>query len=61
MWAKTVANQTCGSEGGWLVGSWTVGTAPKWIPRMHYFSREDRKFYVVRLNVVPAEMNLSVE
>jgi hypothetical protein len=61
MWGKIAVNGTGRNVGGWLVGSWSVGPAPYWIPRMHYYSREDGKFYFVRLNMAPAKMNLNVE
>jgi hypothetical protein len=61
MWAKIAMDKAGRSVGGWLVGSWSVGAAPHWIPRMHYYSREDRKFYVVRPNIALAKMDLIVD
>jgi hypothetical protein len=61
MWAKIAVDKAGRSVGGWLVGSWSVGTAPYWIPKMHYYSREDRKFYIVRPNIALAKMDLIVD
>jgi hypothetical protein len=61
MWAKIAVDKAGRSMGGWLVGSWSVGTAPYWIPKMHYYSREDRKFYIVRPNIALAKMDLIVD
>ena len=61
MWAKIAVDKAGRSMGGWLVGSWSVGAAPYWVPRMHYYSREDRKFYIVRPNIALAKMDLIVD
>jgi hypothetical protein len=59
MWGKIPADAI--GAGDWLVGSWSVDGVPRWIPRMHYYRREDRKFYVVRPNIAPPEMELTVD
>jgi hypothetical protein len=61
MWGKIAVDETGRNVGGWLVGSWSVGTAPNWIPTMHYYSREDGKFYFVRPNIALAKMDLNVD
>ena len=61
MWGKIAVDKAGRSVGGWLVGSWSVGAAPYWVPKMHYYSREDRKFYVVRPNIALAKMDLHVD
>jgi hypothetical protein len=59
MWGK-IAIDAIGA-GDWLVGSWSVDGLPRWVPRMHYYRREERKFYLVRPNIVPAKMELIVD
>jgi hypothetical protein len=59
MWGK-IAVDAIGA-GDWLVGSWSADGVPRWIPRMHYFSRDNRKFYLVRPNIAPANMELIVD
>jgi hypothetical protein len=59
MWGK-IAMDAIGA-GDWLVGSWSVDGVPRWVPRMHYFSREERKLYLVRPNIAPAKMELIVD
>ena len=59
MWGK-IAVDAIGA-GDWLVGSWSADGVPRWIPRMHYYSRDERKFYLVRPNIVPANMELIVD
>jgi hypothetical protein len=59
MWGK-IAMDAIGA-GDWLVGSWSVDGLPRWVPRMHYYRREERKFYLVRPNIVPAKMELIVD
>ena len=59
MWGK-IALDAIGA-GDWLVGSWSVDGVPRWIPRMHYFSRENRKLYLVRPNIAPPNMELTVD
>jgi hypothetical protein len=59
MWGK-IAVDAIGA-GDWLVGSWSVDGVPRWIPRMHYYRREDRTFYLVRPNIAPARMDLIVD
>jgi hypothetical protein len=61
MWGKIAVDKTGRKVGGWLVGSWSVGAAPNWIPTMHYYSREDGKFYFVRPNIALAKMDLNVD
>ena len=61
MWGKIAADTIGKSAGDWLVGSWRVDGVPRWIPRMHYYSREERKFYVVRPNIELAKMELIVD
>ena len=61
MWGKIAVDKAGRSVGGWLVGSWSVGAAPYWVPKMHYYSREDRKFYIVRPNIALAKMDLIVD
>ena len=61
MWGKIAVDETGRNVGGWLVGSWSVGAAPYWIPTMHYYSREDGKFYFVRPNIALAKMDLIVD
>lgn len=61
MWAKIAVNETGRKVGGWLVGSWSVGAAPNWIPTMHYYSHEDGRFYFVRPNIALAKMELNVD
>jgi hypothetical protein len=61
MWGKIAVDKTGSKVGGWLVGSWSVGAAPNWIPTMHYYSREDCKFYFVRPNIALAKMDLNVD
>jgi hypothetical protein len=52
MWGKIAVDQAGGIVGDWLIGSWSVADGtPLWVPRMHYYSREDRKFYKVQLNI----------
>ena len=59
MWGK-IAAEAIGA-GDWLVGSWSADGVPRWIPRMHYYSRDERKLYLVRPNVVPPNMELIVD
>jgi hypothetical protein len=59
MWGK-IAVDAIGT-GDWLVGSWSADGVPRWIPRMHYFSRDNRKFYLVRPNIAPQNMELIVD
>jgi hypothetical protein len=59
MWGKTAADAV--GEGDWLVGSWTVDGVPRWVPRMHFYSRGDEKFYVVRPNIGAEKMELIVD
>jgi hypothetical protein len=59
MWGK-IAVDAIGA-GDWLVGSWSADGLPRWIPLMHYFSRDNRKFYLVRPNIAPANMELIVD
>jgi hypothetical protein len=59
MWGKIAADAIGARD--WLVGSWSADGVPRWIPRMHYYSREERKFYLVRPNVVPPNMELIVD
>jgi hypothetical protein len=59
MWGK-IAVDAIGA-GDWLVGSWSVDGVPRWIPRMHYYHREARKFYLVRPNIAPERMELTVD
>ena len=47
--------------GDWLVGSWSADGVPRWIPRMHYYRREDRKLYLVRPNIIPPNKELTVD
>jgi|SRR5271168_2941639 hypothetical protein len=61
MWGKLPADDVGKNVGGWLIGSWSVGAAPYWIPKMHYYSREDRKLYIVRPKIALAKMALSVD
>jgi hypothetical protein len=61
MWGKIAVDETGWNVGGWLVGSRSVGAAPYWIPTMHYYSREDGKFYFVRPNIALAKMDLIVD
>jgi len=61
MWGKIAADTIGKSAGDWLVGSWSVDGVPRWIPRMHYYSCEERKFYIVRPNIELAKMELIVE
>ncbi len=59
MWGK-IAVDAIGA-GDWLVGSWSTDGVPRWIPRMHYYRRDDGKFYIVRPNIVLAKMKLLVD
>jgi hypothetical protein len=59
MWGKIAADAI--GAGDWLVGSWSADGVPRWVPRMHYYSREDRKFYLVRPNIAPEKMDLIVD
>jgi hypothetical protein len=59
MWGK-IAVDAIGA-GDWLVGSWSADGVPRWVPRMHYYSRDERKLYLVRPNVVPPNMELIVD
>jgi hypothetical protein len=59
MWGK-IAAEAIGA-GDWLVGSWSADGVPHWVPRMHYYSRDERKLYLVRPNVVPPNMELIVD
>jgi hypothetical protein len=59
MWGKIAVDAV--GAGDWLVGSWSVDGLPRWVPRMHYYRREDRKFYVVRPNIAPEKMELTVD
>jgi hypothetical protein len=59
MWGKTAADAI--GAGDWLVGSWSADGLPRWIPRMHYYRREDRKFYLVRPNIAASNMELVVD
>src|ERR1700722_15431528 len=59
MWGKIAVDAV--GAGDWLVGSWSVDGLPRWVPRMHYYRREDRKFYLVRPNIAPNKMELTVE
>jgi hypothetical protein len=61
MWGKIAVDETGRNVGGRLVGSWSVGAAPYWIPTMHYYSREDGKFYFVRPKIALAKMDLNVD
>ncbi len=61
MWGKIAVDKAGRSVGGWLVGSWSVGAAPYWVPKMHYYSREEHKFYIVQLNMALAKMALNVD
>jgi hypothetical protein len=61
MWGKIAADTVGKSAGDWLVGSWSTDGLPRWVPRMHYYRREDRKFYVVRPNIAAAKMELIVD
>jgi hypothetical protein len=61
MWGKIAADTVGESAGDWLVGSWSTDGLPRWVPRMHYYRREDRKFYVVRPNIAAAKMELIVD
>jgi hypothetical protein len=59
MWGKIAADAV--GAGNWLVGSWSADGVPRWIPRMHYYSRDERKLYVVRPNIAPEKMELTVD
>ncbi len=59
MWGKIAVDTI--RAGDWLVGSWSVDGVPRWIPRMHYYRREERKFYLVRPNIAPSTMELTVD
>jgi hypothetical protein len=62
MWGKIAVDEAGGKVGDWLVGSWSVADgAPPWVPRVHYYCREERKFYRVQLNIDTEKMGLSVE
>jgi hypothetical protein len=61
MWGKIAVDTIGKSVGDWLVGSWSIDGVPRWIPRMHYYRREDRKFYVVRPNIAAEKMELIVD
>jgi hypothetical protein len=61
MWGKIAVDTIGKSEGDWLVGSWSVDGVPRWIPRMHYYRREDRKIYLVRPDIAAAKMELIVD
>jgi hypothetical protein len=59
MWGKIAVDAV--GAGDWLVGSWSVDGVPRWTPRMHYYRREARKFYLVRPNIAPPNMELTVD
>jgi hypothetical protein len=59
MWGKATVDAI--GAGDWLVGSWSADGLPRWIPRMHYYSRDERRLYLVRPNVVPPNMELIVD
>jgi|HubBroStandDraft_5_1064220.scaffolds.fasta_scaffold158161_2 hypothetical protein len=59
MWGKVTVDAI--GAGDWLVGSWSADGVPRWVPRMHYYSRQDRKFYFVWPNIAPAKMELTVD
>jgi hypothetical protein len=59
MWGKIAVDEV--GVGDWLVGSWSVDGVPRWVPRMHYYRREERKFYRVRPNIAPEKMELTVD
>ena len=59
MWGKATVDAI--GAGDWLVGSWSADGLPRWIPRMHYYSRDERRLYFVRPNVVPPNMELIVD
>jgi hypothetical protein len=59
MWGKVTVDAI--GAGDWLVGSWSADGLPRWIPRMHYYSRDERRLYFVRPNVVPPNMELIVD
>jgi len=62
MWGKIAVDRAGGIVGDWLVGSWSVADGtPLWVPRMHYYSREDRKLYKVQLNIDSQRMDLSAD
>jgi hypothetical protein len=61
MWGKIAVDTIGKGEGDWLVGSWSVDGIPRWIPRMHYYRREDRKIYLVRPDIAAAKMELIVD
>jgi hypothetical protein len=61
MWGKIAVDTIGKSVGDWLVGSWSVDGVPRWIPRMHYYRREDRKIYLVRPDIAAAKMELIVD
>ena len=61
MWGKIAADTIGKSVGDWLVGSWSVDGVPCWVPRMHYYRREDGKFYTVRPDIAAAKMELIVD
>ena len=59
MWGKIALHEI--GAGDWLVGSWSVDGVPRRVPRMHYYRRDERKFYVVRPNITAANMELIVD
>src|SRR6202161_837379 len=59
MWGK-IAVDAIGA-GDWLDGYWSAEGGPRWIPRIHYYSREDRSLYLVRPNIIPSNKDLTVD
>jgi hypothetical protein len=59
LWGKVAIDEV--GAGDWLIGSWSVDGVPSWTPRMHYYRREDRKFYLVRPSIASQTMELIVD
>lgn len=61
MWGKIAVDTIGKSVGDWLVGSWSADGVPRWVPRMHYYLRGERRFFRVRPNIALAKMELIVD
>jgi hypothetical protein len=54
MWGTLYIDPTNGTPAGWLCNSWTEGctsAADVLQPEIHWLSKEDGKFYRMRLNI----------
>jgi hypothetical protein len=61
MWGKKAVVTSGNGASDWLVGTWSVDGVPRWVPRMHYYNRDDRKIYLVRPDIAAQKMELIVD